>query len=113
MPEHREFYRRHLPHWQPAGATLFITFRLAGSLPRPVVAALKEERELEERAEKAHQDARRASGRWDAALDIWAAGPRSSAETRAYRTALLRLVVSVTFAATRIPLIKRRAHHLR
>ena len=50
MQGHREFYRRHLPHWQPAGATLFITFRLASSLPRAVVAALQVERELEERA---------------------------------------------------------------
>ncbi|MCX6145130.1 MAG: hypothetical protein NTZ35_18155 [Ignavibacteriales bacterium] len=27
------FYRRHLPHYQPPGATYFVTFRLAGSLP--------------------------------------------------------------------------------
>jgi putative transposase len=27
------FYRRHLPHWQPAGYDLFITWRLHGSLP--------------------------------------------------------------------------------
>jgi putative transposase len=27
------FYRRHLPHYQPLGATYFVTFRLAGSLP--------------------------------------------------------------------------------
>src|SRR5574340_1521096 len=27
------FYERRLPHYQPAGATLFITFRLAGSMP--------------------------------------------------------------------------------
>ncbi|MCB8953742.1 MAG: transposase [Ardenticatenales bacterium] len=29
-------YRRHLPHIQPPGATLFVTFRLAGSLPAHV-----------------------------------------------------------------------------
>lgn len=34
-------YRRHLPHIQPPGATLFITFRLAGSLPSHVVEALR------------------------------------------------------------------------
>ena len=28
------FYRRNLPHWQPEGAALFITWRLRGSLPR-------------------------------------------------------------------------------
>jgi len=27
------FYRRHLPHWQPEGHELFITWRLHGSLP--------------------------------------------------------------------------------
>lgn len=27
------YYERHLPHWQPAGKALFITWRLAGSLP--------------------------------------------------------------------------------
>jgi REP element-mobilizing transposase RayT len=29
-------YRRHLPHFHPEGAYLFITWRLAGSLPAPV-----------------------------------------------------------------------------
>jgi REP-associated tyrosine transposase len=36
------FYRRHLPHWQPPGQNLFITWRLFGSLPakfRPPNAA--------------------------------------------------------------------------
>lgn len=28
------FYRRHLPHWQPAGKSIFITWRLHGSLHR-------------------------------------------------------------------------------
>ena len=27
------FYRRHLPHWQPEGRDLFLTWRLHGSLP--------------------------------------------------------------------------------
>ncbi len=87
MTNHRIFYRRHLPHWQPAGATLFITFRLAGSLPRTVIAALQEKREQEERAlshisdaqecqKQTYLDARRAFGRWDAALDISDSGPR-------------------------------------
>jgi len=30
-------YRRDLPHIQPVGATLFVTFRLFGSLPRAVI----------------------------------------------------------------------------
>jgi REP element-mobilizing transposase RayT len=28
------YYERHLPHWQPEGAALFITWRLHGSLPQ-------------------------------------------------------------------------------
>ncbi|MGD0775909.1 MAG: transposase [Candidatus Solibacter sp.] len=28
------FHSRHLPHWQPEGAPLFVTWRLHGSLPR-------------------------------------------------------------------------------
>lgn len=28
------YYERHLPHWQPQGAALFVTWRLYGSLPR-------------------------------------------------------------------------------
>lgn len=38
------FYRRYLPHWQPHGAEYFVTFRLAGSLPREMVNRLKSER---------------------------------------------------------------------
>ncbi|SRR6266446_1849634 len=34
MPrEAKAYYERHLPHWQPQGKLLFITWRLAGSLP--------------------------------------------------------------------------------
>ena len=36
------FYKRKLPHWQPAEETFFITYRLAGSLPKSVIATLKE-----------------------------------------------------------------------
>jgi REP element-mobilizing transposase RayT len=38
------FYRRHLPHWQPNQAEFFITFRLAGSLPRKAIERLKRHR---------------------------------------------------------------------
>ncbi len=27
------YYERHLPHWHPEGAFLFVTWRLEGSLP--------------------------------------------------------------------------------
>jgi putative transposase len=42
-----EFYRRKLPHIQPQGATFFVTFRLAGSLPDAVIELLKAEHETE------------------------------------------------------------------
>ena len=35
--DYKTFYRRHLPHFQPSGATLFVTFRLAGSIPQAVL----------------------------------------------------------------------------
>src|SRR5205085_2651448 len=30
------YYRRHLPHWHPDNVPIFVTWRLAGTLPRPV-----------------------------------------------------------------------------
>lgn len=47
MNQHREYYRRHLPHWQPPGAVFFITFRLKGSLPYELIEELQEERKRE------------------------------------------------------------------
>ena len=41
---YKEYYRRSLPHIQPPGATLFITSRLAGSLPVEVEKRLISER---------------------------------------------------------------------
>jgi hypothetical protein len=35
--DYKTFYRRHLPHFQPPGGTLFVTFRLAGSIPQAVL----------------------------------------------------------------------------
>ncbi len=37
-----EYYKRNLPHWQPSGAEFFITFRLAGTLPKEAIQLLKE-----------------------------------------------------------------------
>jgi len=45
----KTYYQRHLPHYQPADATYFVTFRLAGSLPQEAIKRLKDEREHEER----------------------------------------------------------------
>lgn len=87
MSENLEFYRRRLPHWQPPGATLFVTFRLAGSLPAAVVAKLRVGRErqvrllaqitdLQNRQSRAYLEERRAFGHWDKALDAAAHSPR-------------------------------------
>ena len=42
--DYKSSYRRNLPHLQPADATLFVTFRLAGSLPKSVVEQRQNER---------------------------------------------------------------------
>ena len=79
VPEYPVFYERHLPHFQPEGATIFVTFRLAGSLPIKVLQILDEEKRLmSSRIEKiADPGARREAitkgnkllfGRWDSAL---------------------------------------------
>ena len=43
---HPEFYRRSLPHWQPAWALIFLTWRLHGSLPQGALRRLEDERRL-------------------------------------------------------------------
>jgi REP element-mobilizing transposase RayT len=83
---YQEFYRRHLPHWQPSGATFFVTFRLNCSLPNEVLVALKEQRERDrrnllklpdnQRATQDDADERRSFGRWDAFLDKAEFGPQ-------------------------------------
>lgn len=42
--DYKPFYRQHLPHYQPPGATLFVTFRLANSLPANVLRDLDNQR---------------------------------------------------------------------
>jgi REP element-mobilizing transposase RayT len=42
-------YRRHLPHWRQDGATYFVTFRLADSIPQEHLQSLKRWREIWER----------------------------------------------------------------
>jgi putative transposase len=41
----KPFYRQKLPHKQSANATYFVTYRLTGSVPIPVIQQLKEEYE--------------------------------------------------------------------
>ncbi len=86
MNQRHEYYHRHLPHWQPTGATFFVTFRLKGALPLEVIQALKEEREREkkditklpegERIKQNYLDERRYFGKWDNYLDKAEFGPR-------------------------------------
>ena len=47
MPSH--FYHRKLPHFQPVEATFFVTFRLAGSIPKDVIRRLRENHQLLEK----------------------------------------------------------------
>jgi REP element-mobilizing transposase RayT len=79
-------YRRNLPHIQPSGATLFITFRLTDSIPVEVLARLAEEwerrfareREVGEEATLAarlYDEEKCHFGRLDAILDAAAYGP--------------------------------------
>jgi putative transposase len=39
------YYERNLPHWHPAGKSIFVTWRLFGSLPRAVLARIKKQRD--------------------------------------------------------------------
>lgn len=84
---YKPFYRKHLPHIQPPGATLFVTYRLAGSLPKHTVEQLMAEAEAVERRladmprsperdRLAYEEQRRLFGRWDRALDADREGPR-------------------------------------
>jgi REP element-mobilizing transposase RayT len=42
-------YHRHLPHWRQRGATYFVTFRLADSIPQEQLRTLKRWREIWDR----------------------------------------------------------------
>jgi REP-associated tyrosine transposase len=43
---YKSIYRRNLPHIQPINTALFLTFRIAGSMPKEVLARMAEERRL-------------------------------------------------------------------
>jgi putative transposase len=84
--ERRLQYHRFLPHIQLPGATLFVTFRLAGSIPRSLIRQLVDEgeqsiRKLEavrdqaEQSRLAYIEQRRSFGRYDQVLDSCAHGP--------------------------------------
>jgi len=69
-------YQRHLPHWRQAGATYFVTFRLADSIPQEQLRALRRWREQWERQHPEPRDeqnwenlAREITSRTEAYLD--------------------------------------------
>lgn len=85
--DYKPEYERYLPHIQPPGAILFVTIRLAGSLPKAVLERLRMEAEEGERlirqtAEPAetgrliYEEQKRQFGRFDAELDKAESGPK-------------------------------------
>ncbi len=80
-------YKRNLPHIQPENATLFVTFRLHGSIPKQVLQewqVLKQQKEqelksIEDRVEfkmKLYEEWKRQFGRIDQYLDTTDTGPK-------------------------------------
>ena len=84
--EYREYYRRKLPHIQPAGATLFVTFRLTNSIPKARIQEFQDEKALiekrlgqirnpKEQKREANKIQSFLFGKWDALLDRAQNGP--------------------------------------
>lgn len=72
------FYQRNLPHWQPKNAEFFITFRLAGSLPKQAINKLQTYRKQlqeENREDDQNQITRNIFQRYEHLLDTAATGP--------------------------------------
>jgi len=68
----KDYYKRNLPHYQPAGGEYFVTFRLANSLPQEVIQSLKHEfkKSLEaEGEENRTRQNNRYFGKFDKLLD--------------------------------------------
>ncbi|WP_151087852.1 transposase [Hymenobacter baengnokdamensis] len=86
-------YERRLPHRLPPGKAVFLTFRLAGSLPRQLLAQWREEDELKRNRLELSPDQRyeaqkRYFGRFDVQLaradcgPVWLAQPEVAALVR-------------------------------
>ncbi len=84
--DYQFYYERNLPHLQPPGATLFITFRLADSIPVAIRRKLRAETialkarlstiaDPDERREFASEGQRRLLGKWDSVLNMAQFGP--------------------------------------
>ena len=59
MQNNSSFHYGNLPHWQPAGATFFITMRLAGSIPKHIIEQIKAQKaiDIREKQEEFKEDA--------------------------------------------------------
>jgi len=86
FPDNKIYYERNLPHYQEPEATLFITFRLAGSLPHEVKARLNDEllrrkeflernKSTEQIIDLCEQHQKEIFGHWDQELDLSKRGP--------------------------------------
>jgi len=80
------FYRRNLPHWHPEGKSIFITWRLYGSLPASFLRKKSTGKNAcATNTSESEDSAGREFVRFDAALDsakrgpLWLAGPEFAA----------------------------------
>ncbi len=92
--DYKPFYRRNLPHLQPLGATFFITFRLAGTLPRWLLQQWAQEKrqheairarltDEQERAQRKREWQRRWFRQFETVLDKAESGPMWLKDERA------------------------------
>jgi putative transposase len=58
MQNNSSFHYGNLPHWQPAGATFFITMRLTGSIPKHIIEHIKAQKaiDIREKQEEFKED---------------------------------------------------------
>jgi putative transposase len=84
MTKSRNYYKRNLPHWHPAGKSFFLTWRLQGSLPQTVINQMRIARQRLRMQQKSdHEGSRDARlreykklfARADAILDRGTTGP--------------------------------------
>ena len=89
--DYKGSYRRNLPHIQPKGAILFVTFRLTASLPKYLTAQWREERKWLTHLEKTNLDyftrvkrdfERSWFAKFEAVLDGGSSGPLRLKEER-------------------------------
>ena len=86
------FTRRNLPHWIVADASYFVTLRLAGTLPKAVVDALRKERETSDESEEARAElARKQFVRIESLLDSGAVQRKDLADPGVARLCLSNL----------------------